>query len=112
MSRPAKKKTKAKKAANSKAKPKTKITVSKTKNEKPADDSKQARVISMLEAPGGTTVGNIAKATGWKENSVRGFLAGVVRKKLKLQLISENKDGERVYRIGGNQTPVTDNQSK
>ena len=104
MSRAVKKKTKTKKATSPKAKPK--VTVSKIKNEKPADDSKQARVISMLEAPGGTTVSNIAKATGWKENSVRGFLAGVVKKKLKLELVSENKDGERIYRIGGKQTPT------
>ena len=101
MSRPAKKKTKAKKAASPKAKPKT--TVSKIKNETPADDSKQARVISMLEAPDGTTIGNITKVTGWKENSVRGFLAGVVRKKLKLELTSQNKDGERIYRINRKQ---------
>ena len=39
------------------------------------------------------------KATGWQQHSVRGFLAGVVRKKLKLKLNSKKIDGTRVYRI-------------
>jgi hypothetical protein len=39
------------------------------------------------------------KTTGWQQDSVRGFLAGVVRKRLKLKLDSEKLDGQRVYRI-------------
>jgi hypothetical protein len=38
-------------------------------------------------------------ATGWQQHSVRGFLAGVIRKKLGLTLVSEAGDGGRVYRI-------------
>jgi choline dehydrogenase-like flavoprotein len=38
-------------------------------------------------------------ATGWQPHSMRGFLAGVVRKRLKLQLASTKVDGTRVYRI-------------
>lgn len=39
------------------------------------------------------------KATGWQQHSVRGFLAGVVRKRLKLKVDSEKIDGNRVYQI-------------
>jgi Protein of unknown function (DUF3489) len=41
----------------------------------------------------------IAKATAWQHHSVRGFLAGIIRKKLRLNLVSEQRDGVRVYRI-------------
>ena len=62
-------------------------------------DSKQAGVITMLRAPAGATIATMAGATGWQPHSVRGFLAGVVRKKLGLNLISEAGDAGRVYRI-------------
>jgi Protein of unknown function (DUF3489) len=46
------------------------------------------------------TLDALVKATGWQKHSVRGFLAGTVRKKLKLPLLSEKIDGIRTYRIG------------
>jgi hypothetical protein len=63
--------------------------------------SKQSRVIAMLQSPAGTTIAAMMKATGWQQHSVRGFLAGVVRKRLKLTLGSKKLDGQRVYRITG-----------
>src|SRR5688572_30683237 len=63
--------------------------------------SKQSRVITMLRSPGGATIAAMMKATGWQQHSVRGFLAGVVRKKLKLKLDSKKIDGSRFYRIKG-----------
>ena len=62
-------------------------------------DTKHARIIAMLRSSAGATVAAIMTATGWQEHSVRGFLAGVVRKKLGLNLISELTDKGRVYRI-------------
>ena len=62
-------------------------------------DTKHARIIAMLRAPGGTTIAAIMTATDWQQHSVRGFLAGVVRKKLGLNLVSEQTDKGRVYRI-------------
>src|SRR5882762_3515417 len=62
-------------------------------------DTKHARIVGMLRSPGGATIAAIMTATEWQQHSVRGFLAGVVRKKLGLNLISEVTDKGRVYRI-------------
>jgi hypothetical protein len=63
-------------------------------------NSKQAKVIGMLRQPQGSTTSVIVKATGWQPHSVRGFFAGIIRKKLGLTLESEKPDdGERIYRI-------------
>jgi hypothetical protein len=61
--------------------------------------SKQSRVIAMLQSPDGSTIDAMMNATGWQQHSVRGFLAGVVRKKLKLKLDSTKIDGVRVYHV-------------
>ena len=60
---------------------------------------KKAHIIAMLRAPGGATIEAMARAAKWQRHSVRGFLAGVVRKKLGLHLISVAGDSGRVYRI-------------
>jgi hypothetical protein len=76
-------------------------------------DTKHARIIAMLRAPGGTTIAAIMTATDWQQHSVRGFLAGVVRKKLCLNLVSEQTDKGRVYRIkDGKASSTTNDRAK
>ena len=61
--------------------------------------SKKARIIAMLQTADGATVEAMARATEWQPHSVRGFLAGVDRKKLGLTLVSAAGENGRVYRI-------------
>jgi len=71
-------------------------------------DTKHARVIAMLRKPAGATIAAIMAATDWQQHSVRGFLAGVVRKKLGLNLVSDQTDKGRIYRIKeGRASPAT-----
>jgi Protein of unknown function (DUF3489) len=72
-----------------------------TKSRSANPGSKQSRVIAMLQSPQGATIAAMMKATDWQQHSVRGFLAGVVRKRLKLKLSSKKVDGNRVYQITG-----------
>jgi hypothetical protein len=62
--------------------------------------SKQDTILVLLRRPEGAGLDVLVKETGWQKHSVRGFLAGTVRKKLKLPLLSEKIKGVRNYRIG------------
>ncbi len=63
-------------------------------------DSKQALVIGLLQRPEGATIAQITEATGWQQHTVRGTLAGTLKKRLGLTITSTKETGgQRVYRI-------------
>lgn len=62
--------------------------------------SKHDTVLQLLNRTGGASTAELQKATGWQAHSVRGFLSGTVKKRLKLQLRSERTEkGVRRYMI-------------
>jgi hypothetical protein len=66
-------------------------------------DSKQALVIALLQRPEGATIAQIMEATQWQQHTVRGTLAGSLKKRLGLIITSTKVvGGQRVYRIEGN----------
>lgn len=65
-------------------------------------DSKQAQLIAMLKRAKGATIAEIVEAFGWQPHTVRGAIAGALKKKLGLEVVSEKSDKRgRVYRIAG-----------
>jgi len=66
----------------------------------PREGTKQATLIAMLRAPDGASIEEIMAATGWQSHTVRGAMAGALKKKLGLEVTSEKVDGRgRVYRL-------------
>ncbi len=62
--------------------------------------SKTAKILDLLKRPGGVTLKELMKATGWQAHSVRGFLSGTLGKKLGTPVESYKRaDGERAYRL-------------
>jgi hypothetical protein len=75
-------------------------TTAQPKAPKLRNGTKQALMIAMLRRPEGATVEQIAEATGWRNHTVRGAMAGALKKKLGLTITSEKSEGAaRTYRI-------------
>jgi hypothetical protein len=71
----------------------------KEKSTRTRADSKQAQLIAMLKTPKGATIYEIVAALGWQPHTVRGAIAGALKKKLGLEVTSEKVEGRgRVYR--------------
>lgn len=63
--------------------------------------TKQAQLITMLSAPDGATITEIATALAWAPHTVRGALSGALKKKLGLTITSQTDEQRgRVYHIG------------
>ncbi|MEF3046101.1 DUF3489 domain-containing protein [Pseudotabrizicola sp. L79] len=70
------------------------------KTRTPREGTKQATLIAMLRAPDGATIEEIMAATGWQSHTVRGAMAGALKKKLGLEVTSEKvEDRGRVYKL-------------
>lgn len=65
------------------------------------ENTKQALLIAMLMSERGATLAEIVIATGWQAHTVRGALAGALKKRLGLVVVAEMVEGERRYRISG-----------
>lgn len=76
-----------------------------TKREGPAkpvtaQNTKLEAIVALLRTPKGVTISDLSESTGWQAHSVRGALAGVLKKK-GFAISSEKVDGQRFYRISG-----------
>jgi hypothetical protein len=66
----------------------------------PERGTKTAKVLALLKRPGGASLDQLRKATGWQAHSVRGFLSGTLKKKMGLRIASNKLEGgQRTYRI-------------
>jgi hypothetical protein len=75
--------------------PKTKRA--RTKSPTKSGATKFARIIAMLRRPEGASVAQLTEMTGWKEHSVRGVLAGAMKRRFGLTIVSEKPDKVRIY---------------
>lgn len=67
---------------------------------KQREGTKQATLIELLKRPEGVSLAEMVQATGWQQHTVRGAMAGALKKKLGLTIVSDKTDGqERKYRI-------------
>ena len=69
-------------------------------NTAPRTGTKQAELIALLRRPEGATIAEIMAVTSWQAHTVRGAIAGALKKKLGLKVDSAKvEDRGRVYRI-------------
>ncbi len=62
--------------------------------------TKRDQILTLLRRRDGATISEMMEASGWQQHSVRGFLAGTVKKKMSLALVSSKTEGDvRRYKI-------------
>jgi Protein of unknown function (DUF3489) len=78
-----------------------------TASTNPRAGSKQAQVIGLLQRPAGATIDEMAAAMGWQRYTVRGPIAGALKKRLGLRVVSEKTERGRVYPIPAGQAGIS-----
>ncbi|HXQ11569.1 MAG TPA: DUF3489 domain-containing protein [Caulobacteraceae bacterium] len=66
---------------------------------RPDPKGKLGALVTLLRRPGGAQLAELMAATGWQAHSVRGAIAGALKKKLGLTIISAKTETGRIYRI-------------
>ena len=67
---------------------------------KQREGTKQSTLIELLKRPEGVSLAEMVQATGWQQHTIRGAMAGALKKKLGLNIVSDKTDGQvRKYRI-------------
>jgi hypothetical protein len=95
---PAKSKA-SKKATPAKPAPKAKKTAKKEESAGPREGSKTAQVVALLQRKNGATLAEIMDKMGWQKHTVRGFMAGAMKKAGYVVESFKSDKGERTYRI-------------
>ncbi len=72
---------------------------SSTSTRAPRATSKIGRVLNLLAADAGATIGELTAATGWLEHTTRAALTGSRHRGYELSLTRSERDGASVYRI-------------
>jgi hypothetical protein len=66
----------------------------------PREGTKQAMLIAMLSRPNGATIEEVIAALHWAPHTIRGAMAGALKKKLGLEVTSEKVEHRgRVYKL-------------
>jgi hypothetical protein len=80
--------------------PAAETTATPAKTPRTRENSKQAQMIELLKRPDGATLNQLVEVTGWQAHTVRGAMAGALKRKLGLTITSDKATGqERTYRI-------------
>jgi len=88
------------KAAPPKAEPATKAASANKPATASRSGSKTDKILDLLKRPGGVSLKELVKATGWQPHSVRGFLSGTLGKKMETPVESfKSTGGDRSYRL-------------
>ena len=88
-----------KKATPAKKAPKPPKKARVRKAESAREGSKTAQVVAMLQRKGGATLAEITAKMGWQKHTVRGFMAGAMKKAGYAVESFKPEGGERTYRI-------------